>query len=1049
MVRPTPASHIPSTNGNIVRPRLLEKLNAVLDHRLTIVSAPPGYGKTTVVAQFAHQVDCPVAWHTIDERQRDVPNLYARCLAVLDPIIPGIQTPAAIIGRPPNEVAALITDAISDSRLQKMIYILDDVHHLAPSPAAEAWLYALVELLPTNCHLMLLSRIWPNVPTAEMIVRREVLAIGQDDLRLTSDEIQALAQTVQGDAPAPDVIDDLAKRLEGWPAGTVIALRPLHQDLEQSLLQSGKAPEALFDALAASMLRTQPLGLRNFLLASSTLKRLTPETCTAVLKMPNGLAHFQEIQDRNLFAVRVAGGLVYHSLFREFLQHELQASQPQLFVELHHRAAEWFEENDSLDDAFDHYMAAGFVQEAARIAEYVAHSYFGQGKVETLLEWGATLDGYQAPRLLYTCAMIRTDRYDYVQAEADLSAAERGFSLSHDEDGLYGVAFQRTMILLLRADYQNAIQSAQSLLDRLPDNLINLRGRAMRTIALAHLRRGELETGLRFLVDALPVYRQEGDKYALSLILQDFAFAYSLLGQVEEARACLQEVVALARELGSQGTLAMALNNLGYFYYRSTDYTQALATLYEGWGVAAQVRDKRSESYLLGSLGDLYRDWGNYTEAFDYYDKAIASMGNSEPALQCAVWTSFSVMQRWRENYHEAVVLAEAALSLAESHHLALEVISASVAIWSARACLDEAPAALTKLHQAADDFRQRGAKIELITALAQCANVALLCDDTLAARRYIAEAFEVATRIGCMQPLAAEINHHADVEALLTEDPNYFEPLLHDLKRLREDAEPDTPLKPGRTSKVPTRTTYSLRLRTLGAEAIERDGELIASAEWHGPIARDLFFYLYFVGPSTKDQLGNVFWPDKSPEGVRSILHVSVHRARHALGENVILYTDGIYHVNSAVEINCDALRMEKLARRARVLPPRDALTEDLWHKAVSLYQGDFLPALDTDWVMAQRQSYRETYIAALMGLAECARARRDIRRAIQCLKEALSEDPYREEILRAIMTCFAELGERKQVFDHLEEFRRRLWDELETDPSQETLDLAQILLS
>jgi LuxR family maltose regulon positive regulatory protein len=151
--------------------------------------------------------------------------------------------------------------------------------------------------------------------------------------------------------------EKLLQHLEGWPAGTLLALQPLPQDLEQLML-SGEGPEALFNALADMMLNAQPPGLRDFLLASSTLPRMTPELVSEALKLPNNAEWLAELRSRNLFISRTPAGLMYHRLFREFLQQRLSEERPEWFQKLHLDAAAWFEKNGDIDEAFLHYIAA-------------------------------------------------------------------------------------------------------------------------------------------------------------------------------------------------------------------------------------------------------------------------------------------------------------------------------------------------------------------------------------------------------------------------------------------------------------------------------------------------------------------------------------------------------------------------------------------------------------------------------------------------------------------------------------------------------------------
>ncbi len=274
------------------------------------------------------------------------------------------------------EFAASITDYLRVNTARNSILILDDTHVLAESLPAETFLQTLVDLVPPNWHLVLIGRVLPNLPLTEMIARREVSAFGQDQLRFTSDEIQRLAAETHGISPTPAEVERLASRLEGWPAGIVLALNPLPSDLEQMMLHGGRGPEALFDALAETMLDFQPPGLRDFLLASSILRKMTPELCTSVLELPNSVYWINEAQQRNLFLSRLTGGLVYHGLFREFLQKQLKQNYPERFVSLQLKAARWFENNNRLDDSFDHYMAAGLAERAAAIAEQVAEHVF-------------------------------------------------------------------------------------------------------------------------------------------------------------------------------------------------------------------------------------------------------------------------------------------------------------------------------------------------------------------------------------------------------------------------------------------------------------------------------------------------------------------------------------------------------------------------------------------------------------------------------------------------------------------------------------------------
>jgi LuxR family transcriptional regulator, maltose regulon positive regulatory protein len=169
---------IPFPLGVIDRPRLLPSLR-IARQRLTIICTPPGYGKTTLAAQYIHQSGLAAAWHTIEPSERDVSRLYAHSLAVLTVLAPDIQALPASRGQPANDLAAQITNHLHNALVNDVVYVLDDAHHLISSPGAEAWLRTLIKTAPPRCHILLLTRKLPDLPFTEMIAKGEISVLSQ------------------------------------------------------------------------------------------------------------------------------------------------------------------------------------------------------------------------------------------------------------------------------------------------------------------------------------------------------------------------------------------------------------------------------------------------------------------------------------------------------------------------------------------------------------------------------------------------------------------------------------------------------------------------------------------------------------------------------------------------------------------------------------------------------------------------------------------------------------------------------------------------------
>ena len=1044
----TAKPYIPLMPGTVDRPRLLDRLERAIEHRLTLLSAPPGYGKTTLISQFARRTAHPVAWHTIEERERDLPAFYQHALLSLQLICPDITTdlPAAE-EYSAVELATLLSDYLREHLAEPALLVLDDVHHLDGAPPAELFLRTLIESAPRQVHFVLSSRSVPDLPFVELIARSDVLALGAYELRMTDGEIDSLAELLLSQAPVASTMREVIARLDGWPAGIMLALQPLPLDLGDAILGGDGGPEALFEALADRMLVSQPPDLRNFLLTSSILSYLTPELCSKVLELANPNAWLSMLQTRNLFVSTLPDSLAYHPLFRNFLQRQLQTSNMERFIALHTRAAHWFEDRDDLVRAFDHYMSAGLVEQAAALAERTAIAYFGQGRIQTLLAWSARLADFNAepPGLLIECAMAHSDRYEFKVAEAKLERAEAIFEERGDREGVNKVLLPRARIKLQSGDYHEAIKLA---LRAAEESSSAVRGRALRVVGMAQVHLGSVANGIRTLEQAAELHRDAGLQSGLSHLLQDLQYAYTRFGRLEEAGACLQEAVALRRGLGGAAGLALGLNNLGCYHYLSNDYEQALSTLEEGLRIIAGVPDRRVEGHLLWSMGDLRRDLGAFGEAALLYDKALDLLfSGGDPNTRCSILTSKAVLRRRQGRHDEAVVLAREAIQIAEDHQIAFEGLLARAALWATYAEQGQAEQALIEMEQIARMLLDQDAHFELMTMLGICCYLCLLRGDLAKAGDYLSSAMQVASGIGSAQPLAAEIAASPPLEAFVAGFDH--DQLKRDLARLRAASARLNPASVRVEPGSPAPMSASLRVFTLGREAVELNSRPVPGSAWRSVAARELFLYLLFTGPCTRGDLALVFWPDADTDQARSSFHTTLHRARGALGKDVITFQDDTYLVNPNLTVWCDARELETFTSQARVLPPGDARTEDLLRKATLLYQGDFLPSLDAEWVVARREMLREMNVEALVGLGQAGWARSDFRGALDSYGAVLKVDPYREDVHRLVMQCYARLGEKTQVLNRFNELKKLLREELGIEPAKETRVLVESLLS
>lgn len=1043
-------SNIPRAPGTIHRSRLIERLDSGLERKLTLISAPPGYGKTTLAAQFVLSLtQRHVIWQRLGEQDRDVYWLYQNGISALQNAVsyePDIRPETS--SDTPVELAAYMANALQLDGRQRLVYVIDDAHFLLRTEATQDWLRRLVELLPRNCHLILLTRDMPRLPYAELIARNDVMALDADELRFTVHEASELAHLVLDKPPSESYIRQMVDQLEGWPAGVTLALQPMSQELEQAMLGGHSGPEALFNALASSMLETQPAPLRKFLLDSSTFTIITPERCNQVLDLPGSDLWLDEAYRHNLFLTQVPGGYEYHSLFRAFLQNQLEHNDPERHVQLHRQAAQWFEQNGEIEQALEHFLAAGLSRQAAALADRLALSYDAQDRVETLFSWNQQLRaaGVDSPTLSYICARGYIDRYEYEAAIGELDRAEASFRDNDDEAGLAKIGIRRATIDILQGRPQVAAENLRNMMDRLPDT-DNLRGRAVGMLGRALLRMGNAKEAGQVLEEALTLYRADGDTAALSHILQDMSISYFHQGRLDKATQYLQEHVALRRSLGGAGALGTALNNLGYFYHQVGDYRQAVETLQEGLSVVARVSDRRTESFLLWSLGDLYRDLGHFERATQLYTRTLQINAEDEPLLSISTLVSAATLYRWQGDLEVSYDFARQAVDLASTLDARNEYLLARATLLttqSQRAKLSEFP---VEMREIAEELSEKEAQAETMTVLGLAAVCALQAEDLRTCQQVLDRALDLAQETGLWQPLIVEAAHSPILKSYLNDQSRQFKPLLNAMQKLQQAS--DVVLFTSSTLAMADARTFRLRVCVLGDERVERDGHILTATEWRAVTARELFLYLLFNGPCTRESISLAFWPDSTPDRVRSNFHTTLYRARHAVGEDVILFEDGRYLINPDVDIWCDAIEMEAACALARLLPARDARAEDLWRQAVDLYQGPMLPSLYTDWIERRRHTAEELYMEALLGMSECSRSRRDYRGALRWLGRALDIDPLREDIHRSLMITYSKMGERHLVAKQYELLRQHLRREMGIMPSQETESLAKLLLN
>lgn len=522
--------HMPRVRPRLVeRPRLLERLDRSLDARLGLVSAPAGFGKSTLIASWLAAAQRRAAWLSIDQADNEpavfwtyliralrsiVPEVGEGSLPLLDPSQPRVD---AALARLINELGALSGG---------VVLVLDDYHALETPEIHEGMAY-LLDHLPAPMHLVITTRADPPLPLARLRAGGELVEIRAADLRFTPDEASAYFREVGLDLDA-GAVAALEGRTEGWIAALQLAGLSMQgrDDVAEFIAGFAGDDRYIVDYLVEEVLHRQTDAVRSFLLQTSILARMTGPLCEAVTRRDRGRATLEELDRANLFLVALDNRRAwyrYHHLFADVLQARLLDERPDEIPELHRRASEWHERNGDRSEAIRHAMAGRDFERAADLIE-LAHPETSRQRQDAVRRtWLESLPSDVVRRRpvlsnLFAGALLTHGETEGVDAylrdaEAGLDPTP-GDAVYADEDAFRNlagsIAIHRAGLAQLNGDVPGTIRHASEALELVRDGHDLGRGSAAALLGLAQWASGDLEAADRGYVEAMAYLERAG-----------------------------------------------------------------------------------------------------------------------------------------------------------------------------------------------------------------------------------------------------------------------------------------------------------------------------------------------------------------------------------------------------------------------------------------------------------------------------------------------------------------------------------------------------------
>jgi len=561
--------------GAILRPRLIERLDQGLRRKLTLVAAPAGFGKTTIVSEWLAEYDLPVAWLSLDEADSDPNRFLTYLIAALQTIAPafGASVQGSLQSSQPPAIETILTALINEivSVPGDFALVLDD-YHAIDAIAVDDALAFLLDHLPPQMHLVITTREDPRLPLARLRVRGQLTELRANDLRFTAAEAATFLNQSMGLRLSETDIAALESRTEGWIAGLQLAALSLqdHHDPAGFIQAFAGDHRYIADYLVDEVLQRQPVEVRTFLLQTSILDRLTGPLCDAVTGQDGSDARLESLARGNFFVISLDDQrrwYRYHHLFADVLRTYLQAEQPEQVVLLHQNASTWFEQHGSMDDAIRHLMAAGETIQAADLIERALPGYRRDRLVSTLYSRLKALPDdviRQRPVLSVAYATALMGSGELNDVEDLLRNAERwldntdaptssGMVVVLDEEfrrlpGL--IAAYRAGHRYLSGDIAETITHAQRALDLVPEDDHVTRGAAAALLGLAIWATGDLNAAQHHYAIGMSSLGQAG--FASDVIngANTVAAIEMAQGRLRDAERTLQQALQQATEFG-------------------------------------------------------------------------------------------------------------------------------------------------------------------------------------------------------------------------------------------------------------------------------------------------------------------------------------------------------------------------------------------------------------------------------------------------------------------------------------------------------------------
>jgi len=1065
--------------GLVHRGRLVDTLHQGIERKLTYISAPAGYGKTSLLVDFRYEVDAATCWYQIsadDETLHDFVRYLSLALRQQYPDF-GEQIDRMLQTSPDQADPTLLAVEFINEVIRRVdeftLLFIDDFHIVGEIEPIVIFVWHLLEHLPGQLRLVIASRNEYGIPTARLYVRGEISLLGKDDLAFRAEEIQSIVSLVHHGRLSDEDAEELARRSDGWIVAILLAIRA-ETDGRFSHIEVGT--DQVYQFLAEDVLRNEPEYLRDFMLTTSIVDEFSVELCSHLAEIPNSADLIVDLDRRNLFLVQIetAQGTTYryHQLFQEFLRNHLETNDPDRKQSLHDRAGDWFARQGEWERAIEHKLAAGDRLQAANWMNQEAKNQYIAGRTNVLTAWLETLtrppDLHEdAPELLLNQAKVLINQGDFSRAESLLAIAEPIFERMGLVDQQKNTMITRGMGYIQKGRFREALDLTErwhrTWITPNESDLNLFRQHQMDRIeGVARASTGGQNQGLVLLESAVEGLQEMLEKvrdpqppqdtwvstppidgrtlsHDLELTQTTLGVVSYQMGLIQKSQTAFQRALDLQRSTGiNRRQLATALNNLGYLYNLTGQYALAVPLLREALEIVRPLGRTGSDIVIYNSWGEWLLDIEEYDTAEKYLRNALQIAESlNEPRMVGQTYALLAKLETLRGNFSQSFhFLREGSRIRNETDQ------SPDYQLLNGRIHLemDQPELACEAFETAVAQFPRDGHPTQTQTLAGFLLGVVkyrqMQEDEAL---EWLQKTLGWTAMLGYDQFLVVLGRSVPDFLAFAQRqlrDNAQLNSLIERVKKFR------TGLEAYEAPEPEAEKAYRLEVFGLGSGRVTLNGAAVANSDWRAAKSREIFFYLLDGGGSRSAAIKLEFWPDRDPIRATSVFQSTLWRARQALGAGEIIVLEGDhYRIASYVEVWYDVTEFEQRIRTAAGLRDDPRKKAHLLQQALSLYSGDFLENVFSDWAEERRSRLRIDYLAAMQDLAGLETEAGHLHKARNYYEQIVQIDPYHDDAHLAIAALLIKQGRPNAARDYC----RKVVSFLEAEGLSPSLEFAE----